>query len=167
MFHFFFDKGFSTSVDVTIVLYILTNKQFKSMPGVLADPDRSDFLDPGAGGDAQPWDSNNPLLAADYRVDPSAVTVLKKKKFRLIRNVGLDNLDATAGNAPNIRQSVANFTYTHKKVPSLKYDGAAQLPNNYAPYFFAIVYRTDGFPLTDTTLSPNMAVRTELFYKDA
>lgn len=165
-FHFFFDRAFTTTIDVTIALYVLTHKSFKSMAGVLADPNVGNVWDNGSGTAAVGWDTVNPLISEMLRVDPTVYTVLKKKQIRLIRNVGLDNLDATPGNAPNIKQSVASYTYRHKKLPKFKYDGGAGLPSNYAPFFFAIAYRSDGSgPITNPEL-PNMSVRSELYFKD-
>lgn len=168
IFHFDFAAGFSSSVDVTIALYILTHKTFKSMAAVLADPNVSKVWDDGAGLAAVAWDPTFPLVSEMKRVDPTVLTLLKKKQFRLIRNVGTDNSDVTPGNAPNVKQGMAKFVYMHKKLPKFKYDGTAQnLPSNYAPYFYAICYRTDGTPMADRTLCPNMTVRSELYYKDS
>lgn len=166
-FHFYFEPAFNTTVDVTVCLYILTNKTFKSTASVISDPRRQLILDYGNGVGGAAWDPANPIISEMCRMDPESVTVLKKKQFRLIRNVGTDDLDVTPGNAPNLKQSVARYTYTHKRLPKLKYDGGATDANNYAPYFYVVAYRTDGAGPLPNTLQPNFHARSELYFKDA
>lgn len=168
-FRFFYDSAFTTTADVMIDLYIMTSKKCKSQQSVLADPDiiAGNFLDQGIGAAATFWDVVNPYTSASQRVDPSTLTLLKKKTFRLIRNVGAENLDATAGNAPNMTKSYASYSYSFKKIPKLIYDGNTTYPSNFAPFYLAVAYKSDGSSTLTNANSPNMSVYSTMTFKDS
>lgn len=165
-FHFFFDPAFTTTADVTVLVYILTSKKSKSIAQVLADPNISRILDNGSGTGSVAFDSANPLISEMLRVSPEDFTVLRKKKLRLIRNQGSGNLDNTSAVAPNGRSDSVSFTYNHTRLPKFKYDATVSTPTNYAPFVYVVAYPTNGTVMTGP-LQPNMHIRSELFFKDA
>jgi len=101
-------------------------------------------------------------------VNKRAWNVHHDKVIRLVKNCGFANAGTTAGDAPNLPGlSQQRFTFTTPHKAALRYEsGAAQWPTNFAPYWCAFAWTSDGTNYPGSAL-PTVSTRSEMYYTDS
>lgn len=90
------------------------------------------------------------------------------KTFRMSKNQGLVNRDATGGQTTNLSaHNVVNFTWNWSHAGNVLYDDNQAQPSNFAPFFTYVAYPVDTYGGANIDTTGILAtVRTEVYYKD-
>lgn len=159
------------SVNVIAVLYCLKRKQNRNFTQLLASvAGVPKFLKTGDTNETKGFEGL--LTDAKLPINDDEYQLLHKKVFQLTKNVGLPNIDATTGNAPNVAgNSSRTFTIVTKLPKTLSYlpGVAADLyPENSAPFWVLGYAHVDGTTNPDTAYTDlNVSYVTSMTFKDA
>jgi len=163
--------GLDRSTAVTVYWYVLTARQFKSIPAVQANANMARLLRTGAANQYQEF--NGQYDTASMPVNNSDFTVLKRGSFNLSKNTGYVQDTTTAGNQPLIGPVVkyldftipcpAKFTYEQdNNSPRVVY-----YPNNFAPFMVVGYIHQDGSTPDVANTDIRVRVNTGLWYDDS
>jgi len=135
------------SCALKVDVYVMTRKDTKYIPTILARTDSPQFFNQGFSPGIQNYTGypNNAYL----RYNLNEFSILKHKSFILAGNVGLPNGDTTAGNSPNLLPGCAKQIHFNIPCPkTLKYSEltltSATYPMNFAPFLVIGYSKVDG-----------------------
>ena len=168
------DSSMTATQDWVVRIFMLKSRQIKYAP-LVSGLQSGTLLDLGSAQTID-WRPNAQTTGggpASYNI--LAMMPISKenftghyKTFRMSKNQGIVNRDATGGQTTNLSaHNVVNFTWNWSHKGSAIYDDNQVLPNNFAPLFTYVAYPVDryGGANIDTT-GILVSVRTEVHYKD-
>jgi len=162
----------NSSYDVYVRFLCVSSKSNKSFAQSAAFPG-GDLLDSGNGTTSDVPNqvggtSDNLEVMSLKPVNKRAWNVHHDKIVRLVKNCGAPNAGVTAGDAPNLPGlSQQRFIFSTPHKAALRYEGtSAQWPTNFAPYWCAFAWTSDGTNYPGSALV-SVATRSELYYTDS
>lgn len=158
------------STAVVVCWWLVTHKEIKNTPGVLA-LSMADFLKTGSATNNQGF--NGYFLDSGLPVNDTKYSVLKSGKFKLGKQTGTIQDSTTAGNQP-IAQAVNHAWTINIKTPqTLTYEQdenaprTVYYPSGFAPFLVFGYYHQDMTPADAANQDISLQVRSSLWFDDA
>jgi len=158
------------TVNILAVLYCLQSKSTRYFPDLIYEIGSSGPLILKSGSSAQVQQFNGYPSDISLPINSDEFTLLHKKVFHLQKNVGGQNSDTTAGNAPNSGPSVFRDSYSVKVPKTYKYSpsGLSEVyPQGHAPFWVLGYCHVDGSAPDVANTDLMVSWNTHMSFKDS